>query len=584
MTHSHRGDTLPDLDRYLNSSPSELPDPGRSPGRSPGQSPGASANRSRETAGMPSVERFLGEEADLIGRTLAGFRVERKLGSGAVGAVYLAEQVALSRPVALKILSGGRARSAEYQARFLREARAVARLVHPNAVQVYDVGQAEGYHYIALEYVDGQSLAELLDRRGRIPWRAALEIIRQAASSLARAHEMGIVHRDVKPENLMLSRRGEVKVTDFGLARLGGDPSITHHGTILGTPFYMSPEQAEGKEAGEPADVYSLGCTLYHMLVGNPPFEGLTALDVARKHVVEPPVPPTEASANVPPAVSGMVMAMMAKHPGERPASGRALLDAIASARRAAEAAEAEVLDFLAGDDEAAAEPQPPQPAPAPPQSQQAAVGEAQRAVIREVLGPEGRSYTRVPAELVVKMRSTELPANARQQLAAKVVNLSEGGLFLACGQPPPVGTVMELTFRPAPGAEEVEALAAVRWVSDSPGGMGLEFVRLAEAERSRIRSLVERAESEKVMEGLTRTELHRRLLKAYYCDTQGRCGLTELAARVGTGVVMVREGLKPFVRNKLARLSESRVEFRPPTGDALAEKIKNWVLEHGLT
>ena len=550
---------------------------------------------------MPSVERFLGEEADLVGRTLAGFRIEKKIGSGAVGAVYLAEQVALSRPVAFKVLSGGRARSAEYLARFTREARAVARLVHPNAVQVYDVGQADGYHFIALEYVDGQSLSELLERRGRLPWRAALEIARQAASSLARAHELGIIHRDIKPENLMLSRRGEVKVTDFGLARLGGDPSITHHGTILGTPFYMSPEQAEGSEAGAAADIYSLGCTLYHMLAGNPPFEGLTALDVARKHVVEPPRPLSEAAGGVPESVSGLVLEMMRKRPAERPASGRELLERMSAARRAAEAAEAEVIGFLAGggppDSGAEAPPaapprptpsvQPAPPAPpAPPAARPAAAAAeaARRAVIREVLGPEGRAYTRVPAESVVQLRSTELSAGARQQLAARVVNMSEGGLFLACDQPPPVGTIMEITFRPASGAEEIEALAAVRWVSDSPAGMGLEFVSLAEAERSRIRGLVEQAEAELVMEHLTRTELHRRLLKAYYCDTSARCVLTELAERAGTGVVMAREGLKPFVRHRLARLSDSRVEFRPPPGRALSERIREWVLENGLT
>jgi uncharacterized protein (TIGR02266 family) len=573
---------LSDLDKYLSGSPSDLPLSDQPPGRSPG----ASASRSRETAGMPSVERFLGEEADLVGRMLAGYRIERKLGSGAVGAVYLAEQVALSRPVALKVLSGARARSSEYQARFVREARAVARLVHPNAVQVYDVGQADGYHYIALEFVDGQTLAELLERRGRLPWRAALEICRQAASSLARAHEMGIIHRDIKPENLMLSRRGEVKVTDFGLARLGGDPSITHHGTILGTPFYMSPEQAEGNEAGTAADIYSLGCTLYHILVGNPPFEGLTALDVARKHVVEPPRPPAELVAGLPAAISELVLDMMKKLPAERPASGRELLDLIVAVRRTAEAAEAEAVEFFAAAPAVAAQPAAPEApaAPAPPPPGGAPAEAARRAVIREVLGPEGRAYTRVPAELVAQMRPAELPAGTRQQLAAKVVNLSEGGLFVACEKPLPVGTILDLTFRPSAEAAEVEALATVRWLSDSPQGMGLEFVRLAEAERTRIRTLVERAEAEMVMASLTRTELHRRLLKAYYCDTSARCGLAELAERAGTGLVMAREGLKPFVRHKLARLSESRVEFRPPQGQVLAERIKNWVLKHGLS
>jgi serine/threonine-protein kinase len=178
---------LPELDGLLN-----LPPDGARPPK-PGET--VPASRSRETAGLPAVERWLGDEPDLAGRTLGGFRIEKRLGSGAVGTVYLAEQLALGRPVALKVLAGARAANSEYLARFVREARVVARLVHPNAVQVYDVGEADGYHYIALEYVEGQTVAELLERRGRLPWKAALEIVRQAAASLGRAHEMGIVHR-----------------------------------------------------------------------------------------------------------------------------------------------------------------------------------------------------------------------------------------------------------------------------------------------------------------------------------------------------------------------------------------------------
>ena len=554
---------MPDLDQQLNG-PAEQPAVPESP---PG---GSSASRSRQTAGLPSVERFLGEEQDLVGRTLAGYRIERKLGAGAVGAVYLAEQLALSRPVALKVLSGARAGSAEYLARFTREARAAARLVHPNAVQVYDVGQAEGYHYIALEYIEGQTLAEILERRGRLPWRAALEIARQAAASLARAHELGIIHRDIKPENLMLSSRGEVKVTDFGLARLGGDPSITHHGTILGTPFYMSPEQALGQAAGAAADLYSLGCTLYHMLAGIPPFEALTAVDVVHKHVTELPRPPAQLARGVPPAVSDLVVRLLQKRPEDRPGSADELIGLIAAVRQSVEAAEAEVLDFLAGSS-----------APAPA-SAAAAAEAARQAVIREVLGPEGRAYARVPAELVARARPADLPAGTRQELVARVVNLSEGGLFLACDQPAPVGTVLELTFRPAAGAAEVEALAAVRWVSEAPRGCGLEFVRLAEGERARIRALVERAEAELAMEGITRTELHRRLLGIYYSRMGGSTGLEELAGLAGTGAVMVREGLKPFVRHGLVRLVESLVEFQPPAGAVLAGRIRGWILDHG--
>ena len=521
--------------------------------------------RSRETAGMPEVGRSLTEEEDLVDRTLGGFRIASRLGRGAVGTVYLAEQVVLKRPVALKVLSGSRAANREYLARFTREAHAVARLVHPNAVQVYDVGEAEGYHYIALEYIDGESLSELLERRGRLPWRAALEITRQAASSLSRAHEMGIVHRDIKPENLMLSRRGEVKVADFGLARLSDDPTITHHGTILGTPFYMSPEQAGGKPAGPAADLYSLGCTLYHMLVGHPPFEALTALDVVHMHAAERPRPPREEIPELPGPVDSLVLALMAKDPGNRPSSAGRLVEIISEVRREAERAapEVEVAGTVKG--------------------RRAAVGPGAAAVIREILGPEGRTYKRVPVDMVASARPTNLPEGTRRKLAAKIMNVSQGGLFLACEEPLPAGSLLEFSFRPAEDAEMLEGLAVVRWVSEHPPGVGLEFVKLSEPERERITRMVAHSESKSIMQAITRTELHKRLLRTYYTNMGSGASLAEIAERSGTGTVMVREGLKPFVHHGLARLSESRVEFRPPPGEELSGRIKKWVLEHGL-
>ena len=316
------------------------------------------------------------------------------------------------------------------------------------------------------------------------------------------------------------------------------------------------------------------------MLAGNPPFEALTALEVVHKHVAEPPRPPGELASGIPAEVSGLVLRLLAKEVADRPASARDLLDELSAARRSAETAEsaaAAAADFLAGG--AVPEEIGARAEPAGPKGEVAGA----RAVIREVLGPEGRAYTRVPAELVANVRAARLSAEAREKLALRVVNLSEGGLFLACDAPLAAGTVLELTFRPAPGAPEVQALAAVRWVSDAPRGMGLEFVRLAEGERARIRGVVERSEAELVMESLTRTELHQRLLKIYYAQMGARVSLAELAEHAGTSVVMVREGLKPFVRHKLARLSESQVEFRPPPNPALGEGLKAWVLEHGL-
>ncbi len=543
------------------------PSPGDGLGKSTSRFGGDERSRSRETAGMPSVGDSLADEVDLVGRTLGGFRIISKLGEGAVGAVYLADQLVLRRSVALKVLSGARNSNEEYVARFTREAHAVAQLVHPNAVQVYDVGEAEGYHYIALEYVDGESVSDLLERRGTISWRAALEIARQAASSLGRAHELGIVHRDIKPENIMISRRGEVKVADFGLARLADDPAITRHGTILGTPFYMSPEQAEGRPAGPPADLYSLGCTLYHMAAGHPPFEALTALEVVRMHALSHPRPPHEVNPDIPQPVSALILQMMAKKPEERPASGQRLVETIAEVRREVDSSR---IGFTEPDETLARS----------SASQTPADGNI---VIREVLGPEGRTYRRVPVDMVATLRSAQLPEGARQKLVAKVINVSQGGLFLACDEPLPAGSLMELSFRPAEDADMVEGLAVVRWTSEHPTGMGLEFVRLSDNEREHIGRMVARNQATMVMEAVTRTELHQRLLRAYYTDMGGRCSLAEVATRMGSSVIVIREGLKPFVQHDLARLSESRVEFRPPQDEELSKRIKRWVIEHGL-
>ncbi len=225
-------------------------------------------------------------QSELSGRQLGGYHLLRRLGRGAMAEVYLAEQVSLRRHVALKILKANLALQDSYVKRFRLEAQAAASLVHPNIVQIYEVGCADGLHFIAQEYVQGMNLQELLVRRGAPDLKLALAIMRQAAAALAKAAERGIVHRDIKPENIMLSGHGEVKVADFGLARLSNDETrLTQEGYTLGTPLYMSPEQVEGKPLDTRSDIYSLGVTCYHMLAGQPPFRGETALNVAVQHL-----------------------------------------------------------------------------------------------------------------------------------------------------------------------------------------------------------------------------------------------------------------------------------------------------------
>jgi serine/threonine-protein kinase len=216
-----------------------------------------------------------------------------------------------------------------YVARFRHEAQAVASLVHPHIVQIYEIGRAEGCHFIAQEYVSGPDLKQALHRNGPLPWPVAARILRQVGQALARAAEQGIVHRDIKPENILLTRDGEAKVADFGLARLilpDADVQMTQIGMTMGTPLYMSPEQIEGRPLDVRSDLYSLGVTVYHLLAGEPPFQGETALQLAMQHLRHPPTPLKESAPDVPPALAAVVEKMLAKDPAERFATAQEML------------------------------------------------------------------------------------------------------------------------------------------------------------------------------------------------------------------------------------------------------------------
>ncbi|MFZ5828454.1 MAG: protein kinase domain-containing protein [Planctomycetota bacterium] len=267
--------------------------------------------------------------ADLTGRQLGDFRVLRRLGRGAMAEVYLAEQGQLKRLVALKVLKADLASDQTYLRRFEREAQAAASLVHANIVQIYEVGQSGGLRYIAQEYVQGANLREWVVRQGPLDLAHALSVMRQVTSALVKAGEQGVVHRDIKPENIMLTVEGEVKVADFGLARLSHGPEdseLTQVGITMGTPLYMSPEQVEGKPLDPRSDIYSFGVTCYHMLSGHPPFTGETALGVAVQHLKNEPTRLEKLRPDLPPALCSLVHKMLAKSTEQRFASARELL------------------------------------------------------------------------------------------------------------------------------------------------------------------------------------------------------------------------------------------------------------------
>jgi eukaryotic-like serine/threonine-protein kinase len=279
-----------------------------------------------DTASNPSAENV---EADLCGRQLGDFHLLRRLGRGAMAEVYLAEQGSLRRQVAIKVLKSDLAKDETYVKRFHNEAQAAASLVHANIVQIHEVGCVDGIHYIAQEYVQGQNLREWTARRGPPDLRMAVTIMRQVAAALHKAAGQGIVHRDIKPENIMLARTGEVKVADFGLARLAGDGAamnLTQVGITMGTPLYMSPEQVEGRPLDPRSDIYSFGVTCYQMLAGVTPFRGDTALSVALQHLKSQPDRLENLRPDLPVALSRIVHKMLAKDPAHRYATSRDLL------------------------------------------------------------------------------------------------------------------------------------------------------------------------------------------------------------------------------------------------------------------
>jgi eukaryotic-like serine/threonine-protein kinase len=247
------------------------------------------------------------------------FELEELVGTGGMSSVFRARDLQLEREVAIKILHQHYAEDPEYLARFRSEARAVARLSHPNIVTVIDRGDDGERQYIVFEHVKGENLKELVLRTGRLPVPQALELALHIADGLSFAHEHGLVHRDVKPQNVLLSSEGEVKVTDFGIARsLHVDHGVTQTGTVLGTGEYLAPEQASGKAVSAATDVYSLGVVLWELLAGDVPFTGDNFVAVALRHVNEPPPSLRERRPDVSPRLDAAVQRALAKDPAER--------------------------------------------------------------------------------------------------------------------------------------------------------------------------------------------------------------------------------------------------------------------------
>ncbi|MEU6221628.1 serine/threonine-protein kinase [Streptomyces sp. NPDC047022] len=250
------------------------------------------------------------------------YQLDTTIGRGAMGEVWRAYDRMLGRPVAVKVLLGQNA-DPTADSRFRLEARTAGRLHHPHVVGVLDFGEHDGKLFLVMELVEGDSLSRVLSDGGPLPAERVAVIAAQAAAGLAVAHEQGIVHRDIKPGNLLLDASGTVKIGDFGIARFLDDPSggLTATGQIVGTSLYLAPERALGKPAGGASDVYSLGCVLYQLLTGQPPFRGNTPIEILHHHLDSAPVPPSRLGVLLPPAFENYLLGLLAKRPEDRPSA-----------------------------------------------------------------------------------------------------------------------------------------------------------------------------------------------------------------------------------------------------------------------
>ena len=272
-----------------------------------------------------------------VPQVLAGrYEVAQRVGVGGMADVYLAQDTKMGRQVALKILHPQYAGDESFVERFRREALSAAKLQHPNIVQIYDSGQQGDFNFIVMEYVEGRSLKDYLTEEGPLEIAEANRIAREVLTALAYAHRSGLVHRDIKPGNILMSDDGKVQVTDFGIARAEAGSTMTQTGMILGTAYYLSPEQAQGLQLDGRSDIYSLGVVVYEMLTGRRPFEGDSPVSIAYKHVREMPRPPSHHRADVPQPLEAIVMTAMAKRPEDRYSSAALMrrdLEAFAAGR-----------------------------------------------------------------------------------------------------------------------------------------------------------------------------------------------------------------------------------------------------------
>ncbi|MFO0964442.1 MAG: serine/threonine-protein kinase [Gemmataceae bacterium] len=256
----------------------------------------------------------------MIGDHLGKWVIFKEIGRGGMGQVFLAREEIGGRQAAIKVLSAELSQDPGFLQRFQREADILAKLSHPGIVQFYEAGVENGVFFYAMEYVEGESLDEVLLEKGKLPWPEVLDVALQVCPALRHVHDHGVIHRDLKPSNLLRTADGKIKLTDFGIAKMFAATHLTATGGVVGTAEYLSPEQAAGKQVGKRSDLYCLGVVLYHLVVGRPPFEGKTMVDLLHKHIYSQFDPPRRYLPEIPYEIDELICQLMEKDPAKRPA------------------------------------------------------------------------------------------------------------------------------------------------------------------------------------------------------------------------------------------------------------------------
>ncbi|WP_052509648.1 protein kinase domain-containing protein [Kitasatospora griseola] len=398
----------------------------------------------------------------MIGRAMNGrYELGEILGVGGMATVYRALDHQLGRPVAVKVLNGGLADDPRFAERFAREARLAALLSHPRIVTVFDSGLDQGSPYLVMELVHGDTLGRLIADQGTLPVERAVGIAAAVLDALSAAHAQGLVHRDIKPGNIMITHDGGVKVVDFGIARVGSSSGqqLTQAASVVGTAAYLSPEQATAGEVDARADLYAVGCVLFEMLTGAPPFTADTPVAIAFKHVTEYPVPPAAVRPDVPPALDAAIMRLLAKHPAERPA------DANAAAAELLAAVPAAPADRTAALLAAATQVLPPVPAtmaPPPPPPQQPPWTEQHRTSVLPPMPMPARRPDEEPAPAPRRGRNPLVYAGVGAAVFACVAGIAAFSLSGGGNDP-------ATNARPASGAPSVASSGSAPAAAPSP-------------------------------------------------------------------------------------------------------------------